>query len=454
MKSVIEQFGPEMSKAVDQLIAEGIDKQEIHDFLEQLRPLTEVKSAEPIHDPVTVPIPDPDWIVSQSDQLECKTVDMPPHHTFSSWQATLINIAILAAVPALGIMVGILRLVASNNSLTIGFGPAISGGIIVGGSASVGIIFAPGDTFGFYGSFGALAGALASMSLTSQYTFMKGGMDAWAGANYGVTVAGGDVIVGSATLLMDENKGFAGVSFAAGIGIGEPLEFYVSYQKAFLTVKDRIDCGKKNETGIRNVIHITYDWTANQLACSGETFYWVDPDMYLRQGILRNGKFSEVQIIDKNWKGTQLVAQGEYIFWNDGDTILRRGKVEGGQIKDVVHLATDWTAKLFTADENYLYWLDYGGKLLRQGKVIGNRISEIKYVDHNCMAAQLVAAGGYLFWTDFDKRLRKGKVINGKLQVVEVLSTDWLAGNGKFAGTGNLLFWCDYDRILRQGEVG
>lgn len=439
-----------MSVAVNQLIAEGVDEKEIHSFLEQLKPLTEPKPARSISSPVALSA---EQIVSQTDSLKCRTVDMPPYHTFESWQATLINIAIGVAVPALGVMVGILRAVASANSLTIGFGPAIGGGFLVGGTASVGIICAPNDTFGFYGSFGALAGAIASISLTAQYTFMKGGMEAWAGANLGVTIAGGDVIVGSASLLMDEKENFAGVSIAAGLGIGSPLEIYVSYQKAFITVRQRIDCGDRKSVPIKNITHVTHNWESVQFASNSEMYYWLDRDKGLRQGKLKNGSFSDVKILDADWAGTELAAQKDFIFWSDGDQVLRMGKVKDGQIKDVIHLTDDWNARLFTADQEFLYWLDHGETRLLRGKIVDNKISEVTTINGDCQATQLLATGGYLYWTDGDKILRKGEVKNGKLVALEQLTTNWLAGHGQFAGHGNNLIWSDNDKILRQGEV-
>lgn len=453
MENIKEVFGTEMSDAVKELIDQGIDSKEIDQFLEQIKPImdTEPSSTEIREEQTTADLMATDLVLPES-KLECKSVDMPPHHTFNFWEANLINIAIGAAVPALGIAVGILRIAANKDDLTIGFGPVLGGGFIGGISASVGLICAPNDTFGFYGNFSGLIGAIGSISLTAQYTFLKGGIESWAGAGKGVTIGGGDVIVGSVSLLMDEKEEFAGVSIAAGLGIGEPLEVYVSYSISFLKIKQQIDCSGNKDTRVHDIKHITTNWDSVQFAASDTQCYWMDTDGILRKGVLKGDKFQDVIHLRRNWKGTELVAQGEYIYWSDGDKKLRQGKVSGKEITEVKVLTDNWTAELFTADNEYLYWKD-GDSILRRGKVSNSTIVDVSHIDKNCTATELVAANGFLYWSDGDKKLRQGKVTEGALSVKQILAHDWDAGKGQFAAFGNKLLWCDNDKVLRSGKV-
>ena len=167
----------------------------------------------------------------QTDEGEGVTVHLPGGTVASGWQVALVERAIDRVAPTLGTMIRALRAAANRFNVTIGIGVAVSGGALAGAGLGAGIMFAPGNVVGFYGSASAAVGALFSVSATVQVTIVNGGISNFTGQAVGYTVAGGEGVVGSATLLTDTNGGFLGVSFEIGVGAGDPIEVYLQLQE-------------------------------------------------------------------------------------------------------------------------------------------------------------------------------------------------------------------------------
>lgn len=169
------------------------------------------------------------------------SVTLPGGHLLSPLQSQLLLAAITTemgvASPALAPMVlalfKLLPAVATRFNVTIGIGPAVSGAIATGTSLGAGIMFAPDDRVGFYGSLDGVLGAIVSISATMQVTIVHGDADAFSGAAVAITIGGGEEIVGSATVLLtaDSSRRFLGVTFSMGVGAGlTPIEAYAQYQ--------------------------------------------------------------------------------------------------------------------------------------------------------------------------------------------------------------------------------
>ncbi|MBT8410001.1 MAG: DUF3238 domain-containing protein, partial [Alphaproteobacteria bacterium] len=155
-----------------------------------------------------------------------------PDVTTLGWAASTAVQAALAANPAFTAIVAAARTAAEAGDVSIGIGPAVSGGLGAGAQLGVGIIFAPGNTIGAYGSADLLVGAIASVSLTVQVTILRGGVSSFEGMSMTAGFSAGEGIVGGGAVIFDAQGAFLGVSFQIGIGAGlSPLEVYASVQR-------------------------------------------------------------------------------------------------------------------------------------------------------------------------------------------------------------------------------
>jgi len=207
----------QLSETITQLRANGVSDDEIRQFLKQIGT---------------------SYTFALGEAQNGVTVMLPGGNLLTPAQSELLLAAIAAEMsvvsPALAlVLMPLLRLlptVANRFNVTIGIGPALSGGVVAGTSFGVGILFAPGNRIGFYGSLGAVLGAIISINGTMQVTIVKGGPEVFGGSAVAVTVGGGEGIVGSASALLSQGQ-FIGLSFTMGVGAGiTPIETYAQFQ--------------------------------------------------------------------------------------------------------------------------------------------------------------------------------------------------------------------------------
>jgi hypothetical protein len=210
----------ELSNTIAQLRARGVTEEEIRVFLQQLGT---------------------SYTFALGEAQKGVTVTLPGGRVLTQTQSELLMAAISAELtmtnPALApVLLPLLRLLPAlcdRFQVTVGIGPAITGAGVAGGSFGAGIMFVPGNRVGFYGSIGAVLGAIVSISGTMQVTVVKGGPERFGGTAIAVTIGGGKGVVGSASALLstDTPSQFIGVSFAMGVGAGlTPIEAYAQYQ--------------------------------------------------------------------------------------------------------------------------------------------------------------------------------------------------------------------------------
>lgn len=168
-------------------------------------------------------------------------VHLPGGHTLSGWQGELLVTAIQSAVSAvpgagmaLSLMIPLLRGAANNYNVTIGIGPAVTGGVAVGAGFGAGIMFAPNNQIGFYGTLAGVVGAIVSISATMQVTIVHGGPSVFGGTAVAVGLTAGlDAPVGptgGVHALMSGGR-FIGVTFEIGVAAGlSPIEAYAQFQ--------------------------------------------------------------------------------------------------------------------------------------------------------------------------------------------------------------------------------
>jgi hypothetical protein len=172
----------------------------------------------------------------QLDLSKAQLAQRPELTILPDWQRAILETT-LYAIPGVGDVLKAAKLASSEAAVTVGIGPAVSAGVLVGVSAGGGIVFNDRE-FGLYFSVGAVVGFFASMSLTAQITFVKGGIQNFRGDCYvlGVNV-GAFVVTGGGAILLtaDANKAFLGVSVQAGLGVGLPLELYHMVERTWTT---------------------------------------------------------------------------------------------------------------------------------------------------------------------------------------------------------------------------
>ena len=166
---------------------------------------------------------------------ERQSIQSPNAEELGSIRSTAIQLA-LAANPALTAFVVMARTAAETGDVAVGIGPAVSGGIGAGGQLGAGVIFAPGNTMGIYGSYGAIVGAIASISLTVQVTVVDGGIENFNGVSMAAGFSVGEGVVGGGSALFDSHGNFIGISVQIGVGVGfSPLEVFASVQRGVAT---------------------------------------------------------------------------------------------------------------------------------------------------------------------------------------------------------------------------
>lgn len=132
--------------------------------------------------------------------------------------------------PALALFMTGVR-AANAAGLSVAIGPSVSGGFAAGAGLGYGIIFAPDDELGVYGSAELDLGAIFSLSATVQLTVLNGGVGAFAGISYVAGFSAGEGIVGGGNVIFDSQHQFLGVTVQIGIGVGSPLDVYAGVQR-------------------------------------------------------------------------------------------------------------------------------------------------------------------------------------------------------------------------------
>jgi uncharacterized protein YycO len=160
-------------------------------------------------------------------------VSLPTATIYDDWRSNLLLAAITAAAPGLGSLMIAARTIANRFNVTVGMGPSVQAGLGGGIGVGVGILFAPGNRVGVYGSVNGIVGLIVSISATFQLTVVHGGPEAFGGDSYAVGVsvdtAAGPQVGGHALFTL--NGKFQGITGEVGVSAGlSPFEAFAQYQ--------------------------------------------------------------------------------------------------------------------------------------------------------------------------------------------------------------------------------
>lgn len=212
----------DLAGTVTQLRGRGVADDEIRQFLQQIGTSYTFALGAPAG--ATVILPNAQLLTPIKSELLLAAI---------STELSAVNPAL---APVLLPLFRLLPELANRANVSIGIGPAVTGAAVGGVSFSAGIVFAPDNRIGFYGSLGAVLGAIVSISATMQVTIVHGGPEIFGGTAMAATIGGGEGVVGSASALLADGR-FIGVTFAMGVGAGlTPIESYAQYQYTATTL--------------------------------------------------------------------------------------------------------------------------------------------------------------------------------------------------------------------------
>ena len=138
---------------------------------------------------------------------------------------------------------------ASSSGVVIGFGFGTGDGVIVGGSGSAGLFFTASGDYGCYGSAGVGIGVIYELSggATAFLYWADGGQSAlecFEGANFFISLDGGEVVGGGGTLSWPMNSfggkvianNPCGIAIVLGLAVGFPINFMSGNSQTWVDV--------------------------------------------------------------------------------------------------------------------------------------------------------------------------------------------------------------------------
>jgi N-acetyl-anhydromuramyl-L-alanine amidase AmpD len=171
------------------------------------------------------------------DDAGLQPVQLPPATSVSGWEKVVLRGAVKAltsaASPPVSVVFPLLIDMANNQGFSVGIGLGGDAGLLGGAGVGFGVILAPNDEFGTFGSVEVSAGLLAGVSAGARVILIRGGIEAFNETGYGagVTVEEGPSV--SAIALFNSQKEFHGVSFRLGVGVAlSPIQIFVSVEKS------------------------------------------------------------------------------------------------------------------------------------------------------------------------------------------------------------------------------
>jgi hypothetical protein len=155
----------------------------------------------------------------------------PTVRLLSGVERAAVTTLLAALNPAAAALIRGLQLLPASHQLSVGVGPSVSAGFLVGAGVGAGLVFTSGGQVGVYGQFDLRAGLIDSASAELQVTLVQGGVEAFSGISFavGVEFDAGASLSGQA--LFNTQAQFQGVSFGIGVGLGvEPLQIFLAMQ--------------------------------------------------------------------------------------------------------------------------------------------------------------------------------------------------------------------------------
>jgi hypothetical protein len=173
---------------------------------------------------------------AQALDSDLQPVHLPRAERLTGWKRTVVRTAVEAAVteaiPPVSLVLPALIELANSKGFSVGFGLGGDAGLLGGVGIGFGVILAPNDDVGVFGSLEINAGLLAGISGGTRVIVIRGGIEAFNETGYGLGVTVEDGPSVSAIALFDGDKNFHGVSFQLGIGAAlSPIQIFTGVEK-------------------------------------------------------------------------------------------------------------------------------------------------------------------------------------------------------------------------------
>lgn len=173
---------------------------------------------------------------------DARNVTLPTGQTLSGWQTTAFRILLQSMPGPAGLMLLGAMEAANAGNVTIGMG--VAGGIAAayaGGSLGGGVLAAPGNKLGFYGSVGGMGGIMAQVDISGQVTVVKGGVENFGGVALAVGGSFYSGVGGGGAVLFTTGGEFLGVMVEGGPGAG--FSVYAGISGTATLSEGRVEAG-------------------------------------------------------------------------------------------------------------------------------------------------------------------------------------------------------------------
>jgi N-acetyl-anhydromuramyl-L-alanine amidase AmpD len=180
---------------------------------------------------------DPQKGTAQALEAEMQPVQLPSATPVTGWKKQVIRGAVdalvSASMPPVSTVLPLLIRLVNEQGFSVGLGLGGDAGLLGGAGLGFGVILAPNDDVGIFGSVEINVGLLAGLSGGARVIVIRGGIDTFNETGYalGVTVEDGPSV--NAIALFNAQREFHGVSFQLGVGIAlSPLQIFTGVEKS------------------------------------------------------------------------------------------------------------------------------------------------------------------------------------------------------------------------------
>jgi hypothetical protein len=163
-------------------------------------------------------------------------LQIPPAHALEDRDAAAVRAALTSMGGALAWLPDAL-IQADEQAVSIGIGPVVDPGPLAGGALGAGVVFAPGNVTGAYGTIESVGALVAALAAGAQATVMKGGLEAFAGSMCVVSLSAAEDRPDRAALLDDAGR-LQGISVRLGADAAlDPVALFLAERQAYATAQ-------------------------------------------------------------------------------------------------------------------------------------------------------------------------------------------------------------------------
>jgi uncharacterized protein YycO len=167
---------------------------------------------------------------------DLQPAQLPTARRLSGWEKALVRTAIDAVVGTGVPMLPQLIQLVNAGGYSVGLGLGGDAGLLGGGGLGFGIILAPNEDVGVFGSVEIRAGLLAGLGAGARVIVVRGGIETFNETGYAVGVTIEEEASISVIALFNAQRQFHGVSFQLGVGLSlSPVQIFTATEHSVST---------------------------------------------------------------------------------------------------------------------------------------------------------------------------------------------------------------------------